>query len=127
MKFGFREREGRAKAGPVTTAVVLLVLTGHAFVVSASHFHRGPQPGGAAASGVARAVRPEGALRSPLAGGHEHCLLCRLQRSLLAELQPSAPTLGAAGAEARALRSRSDFHVRQASLRAPSGRAPPAA
>lgn len=127
MKFGLRERERRAKISPLMTAVVLLVLTGHAFVVSASHFHRAWQPGGAEASGVARAVRPEGAPRPSLAGGHEECLLCRLQRNFLAVLQPTTPTLGAPRAEAPDPRSRYDFHLRQASLHAPSGRAPPSA
>ncbi len=50
-----------------------------------------------------------------------------LLRNLLADLQPTAPTLGAPGAETTDPRSRFDSHVRQASPHAPSGRAPPAA
>lgn len=117
----------RTKASPVLTAVVLLVLTGHAFVVGASHFHRVRQPAGAEALAGGRAVRPEGVSRPTLGGGHEQCLLCRLQRNLLADLQPTSPSLGAPCAEALDPRSRSDFRVRQASLHAPTGRAPPTA
>lgn len=127
MRLGFREKEARTKASPVLTAVVLLVLTGHAFVVGATHFHRGWQPAGAEAVAGERAVRPEGVSRPSLGGGHEQCLLCRLQRNLLADLDPTSPSLGAPRAEAPELSSRCDLSVRQSSLHAPTGRAPPTA
>jgi hypothetical protein len=127
VRLAFREKEVRTKASPVLTAVVLLVLTGHAFVVGATHFHRGWQPADAGAVASARAVRPEGVSRPSLGGGHEQCLLCRLQRNLLADLEPTSPSLGAPSAEALEPSSRPASCVRQASLHAPTGRAPPTA
>lgn len=109
------------------TAVVLLVLTGHAFVVSASHFHRGWQPSATAevAAAGARVVAPQSAQPSPLADGHEQCLLCRLQRHLVADLQHAGPTLGAPRAEALDPDRLAGPHLLSASPHAPPGRAPP--
>jgi hypothetical protein len=111
----------------VLTAVALLVLTGHAFIVSASHFHRGPRLLNAADVQGTRLSLPAEAQPSPLAGGHEQCLLCRLQRNLVAELQHAAPTLDAPRAAALDPDRRSDTHLRPPALLAPSGRAPPSA
>ena len=108
------------------TALLLLVLTGHAFVVSATHFHRFRQSASASAEG-AHLSQTDSAQQSPLAAGHEHCLLCRLQRNLVAELQHAAPTLGAPRAEASAPGDRLRPTVRQPALLAPTGRAPPSA
>jgi hypothetical protein len=109
------------------TALLLLVLTGHAFIVSASHFHRGPRPTAPATVQGAPVVRTEGAQSAPLAGGHEQCLLCRLQRNLVAELRHTAPTLCAPTAEALDLGVRSDAYLGQPSHLSPPGRAPPSA
>jgi hypothetical protein len=109
------------------TAVVLLVLTGHAFIVSASHFHRVRQPTTAASAGEVQVGRPASAQSAPLAGGHEQCLLCRLQRNLVADLQHAAPMPVAPRAVALDPDRRFDAHVRQPALLAPSGRAPPSA
>ncbi|MDQ3806025.1 MAG: hypothetical protein M3416_19615, partial [Acidobacteriota bacterium] len=61
------------------------------------------------------------------AGGHEQCLLCRLQRDFVSDLQHSAPALDAPPAEALGGARSLDAPVRQAHLCAPSGRAPPSA
>jgi hypothetical protein len=109
------------------TAVVLLILTGHAFVVSASHFHRGRQPFTAASTREARVGLPDAAQSAPLAGGHEQCLLCRLQRNLVADLSHATPTLGAPRAATQNPDRLFHAHVRQPALLAPPGRAPPSA
>jgi hypothetical protein len=109
------------------TALMLLVLTGHAFVVSASHFHRGRQPFNAASAREAQVGLPDSAQSALLAGGHEQCLLCRLQRNLVADLQHATPTLGAPRAAAQDPERRFDAHLPRPALLAPSGRAPPSA
>jgi hypothetical protein len=109
----------------VLTAVALLVLMGHAFVVSATHFHRSSPT--AAFSQGAQVGLPAEAQRAPLAGGHEQCLLCRLQHNLVAELQHAAPTLDAPRAEAHEPGGRPVSYSEVASHLTPPGRAPPSA
>jgi hypothetical protein len=73
----------RAAAG------LLLALTAHAFIASATHFHRLPQPGTSPAQVTFQngEDRGEGA---PLGGDEKQCLLCRLQRNLVSDLQHAA-------------------------------------
>jgi hypothetical protein len=71
----------RAAAG-----LVLVALMAHAFVAGATHFHRLPQPG----ASPARVVLQNGEERgesAPLGGDERQCLLCRLQRNLVSDLQ----------------------------------------
>jgi len=104
--------------------LLLLIVTAHAFVASATHFHvralTDAQTSQAAVHGD-----EGGGRRAPLAGDEAQCLLCRLQRSFVSDIQsaplaiapPSAVTLvyvALRNASARAARS----HL-------PSGRAPP--
>ena len=111
----------------MTTALLLLVLTGHAFVVSATHFHPGRQPVALDSAGGAQAVQLADAQTSPPAAGHEQCLLCRLQRNFVSDLQHSAPALDAPRAEALGRVRALDASARQAHLLATPGRAPPSA
>lgn len=71
----------RAAAG-----LLLLALTAHAFVAGTTHFHRLSQPG---ASHPQTAVRSGGGRGqdAPLTGDERQCLLCRLQRNLVSDLQ----------------------------------------
>jgi len=66
--------------------LLLLVLTAHAFVASATHFHRltnqGVQPTHAAFQN-----REERGQNVPLAGDDKQCLLCRLQRNFVTDIQ----------------------------------------
>ena len=71
----------RAAAG-----VLLLALTAHAFVASATHFHGLTEPGGRPTHAALQGS--DGGGRSlPLAGEDARCLLCRLQRNLISGLQ----------------------------------------
>ncbi|HEX8557643.1 MAG TPA: hypothetical protein VF668_06050 [Pyrinomonadaceae bacterium] len=111
----------RAAAG-----LLLLVVTAHAFVASATHFHRVATPGGQPAR--AAVLGRDGAGQSaPLAGDDTQCLLCRLQRNLVSELNGAAHAVAPPPAEAlgRVL-FRNASALASRSLR-PSGRAPPAA
>lgn len=69
--------------------LLLLALTAHAFVAGSTHFHRLAQPG----AGPARAAAQSGEGRgsgAPLAGDEKQCLLCRLQRDFISDLQHAA-------------------------------------
>jgi hypothetical protein len=74
----------RAAAG-----LLLLALTAHAFVAGATHFHR---PAEAGAGGAPAAVQSgeERGQGAPLAGDEKQCLLCRLQRNFVSDLQHAA-------------------------------------
>lgn len=106
--------------------LLLLVVTAHAFVASATHFHVRALPD-AQTSQVAVHGDEGGGRSAPLAGDEAQCLLCRLQRSFVSDLQYA--TLAVAPPSAHAL----DYAaLRNVSARAsrsllPSGRAPPSA
>ena len=69
--------------------LLLLALTAHAFVASTTHFHRLPQLGASHTQTALQSSekRGEGA---PLGGDEKQCLLCRLQRNLVTDLQHAA-------------------------------------
>lgn len=111
----------RAAAG-----LLLLVLTTHAFVAGATHFHRGVVSG-ANASRVALHGGEGDGQSVPPSGDEAQCLLCRLQRDSVSDLQST--TLAVEPPAADALRYAA---LRQVSARAqrslsPPGRAPPLA
>jgi hypothetical protein len=74
----------RAAAG-----LLLLALTAHAFVAGATHFHRLTQPGASHARVAIRNGNERGE-SAPLGGDERQCLLCRLQRNLVSDLQHAA-------------------------------------
>ena len=123
-------RRARAAGSPLLSAL-LLVLFAHAFMVSATHFHRTERAGVAAAAAAAT-------LASSLSCGesndaedgrdasfHAQCLLCRLQRNFVSDLyhadsQTAATPHRHEGDAARPARSFS-----QDAFLVPAGRAPP--
>jgi Protein of unknown function (DUF2946) len=109
----------RAAAG-----LLLLVLTAHAFVAGATHFHR-RVVSGAHASRVALHGGDADGQSVPPAGDEAQCLLCRLQRNFVSDLQST--TLAFAPPAADALRYAAPRKVSARAVRflAPSGRAPP--
>ena len=74
----------RAAAG-----LLLLALTAHAFVAGSTHFHRPAQPGTSPAQAAAQSGEERGR-GAPLAGDEKQCLLCRLQRNFISDLQHAA-------------------------------------
>ena len=77
---GLKIVRSRAAAG-----LLLLALTAHAFVAGATHFHRVGQPGVLPAHAVGSGE--ERGQDAPLSGDEKQCLLCRLQRNLVSDLQ----------------------------------------
>lgn len=127
MRLSGRNNVGRSTAGRRRVGLALLFFIAHAFVVGATHLHRldfaaQVRPDVHASLG-ADAARDDGAD----AGGHAQCLLCRLQRNLVADLAApglpvAAPLTQFVGSSVRPLRPFSD-----ATLLSPPGRAPPLA
>ena len=108
----------------VAAGLLLLVVTAHAFVASATHFHVSALPD--AQTTQATVHGDEGSSRSlPLTGDEAQCLLCRLQHSFVSDLQSA--TLAVAPPSADALRYAALGNVSACASRSllPSGRAPP--
>jgi hypothetical protein len=74
----------RAAAG-----LFLLALTAHAFVAGATHLHGLAQPGARTAQAVAQSGDGH-SQGTPLGGDEKQCLLCRLQRNFVTDLQHAA-------------------------------------
>lgn len=127
MKFGFSPIGRNSQASPLATALVLLVLTGHAFAVSATHFHAPREPLPATCADGSQVGHLERTETSQPAGAHEQCLLCRLQHNFISDLRHSAPALDAPPAEALGRARSSAAAARRAHLLARPGRAPPPA
>lgn len=73
---------------------LLLVLTVHAFVASATHSHRLPQLGAAPAQTLFQNGEGRGEGTTP-GGDEKQCLLCRLQRNFVSDLQQATVIIAA--------------------------------
>ena len=105
--------------------LVLLVLLAHAFVVSATHFHVAAGLDPARASGAA-VGRPDESRKTPLKGGEEQCLVCRLQRNFNNGLMRYAtPEVASPLAKPLVFPSLEQASVRSARRLSATGRAPP--
>jgi hypothetical protein len=110
----------RAAAG-----LLLLALTAHAFVASATHFHR-VADAGAHSESAALLGKERNGQGAPLAGDDAQCLLCRLQRDLVSELRGAALALAPPPAEPVGYVSLKNVYARSSRSLLPPGRAPPA-
>lgn len=125
MRASRRSFAGRRRWAPWAHALLLLLFW-HAFLASATHFHRtAPAP-----AGQERATQVgdgKDATGTADAGGHAQCLLCRLQRNFVADAQKeSAPVSAPPTALLAAELPPSLCHVARP-FSVPSGRAPPLA
>lgn len=109
----------RAAAG-----LLLLVVTAHAFVASATHFHLRALPDAQTTQAAVRG--DEGGSRSlPLTGDEAQCLLCRLQRSFVSDLQSATLAVVPPTAGALDYVTLRNVSTRASSSLLPPGRAPP--
>ena len=107
-----------------TVGLLLLVVTAHAFVASATHFHVRARPNAQAAQAVV--YGDEGGNRSvPLAGDEAQCLLCRLQRSFVSDLRSATLAVAPPSADALGYAALRNISTRASRSLLPSGRAPP--
>ena len=106
-------------------SLLLLALTAHAFVAGATHFHRISQPGASPARVTFQSGedRNEGA---PLGADEKQCLLCRLQRNLVSDLQHAALFIAAPSASTPVHELLHEAATRAGAPMLRQGRAPPA-
>ena len=109
----------RAAAG-----LLLLALTAHAFVAGATHFHRLPPPGASPARVAFRNGEERGE-SAPLGGDEKQCLLCRLQRNLVSDLQHAALVIAPPPALTPVHEHLHEDAARAGTLLLRQGRAPP--
>ena len=106
--------------------LLLLVVTAHAFVAGATHFHRRAVPA-AQPSQAALQGSEGGGGGVPLAGDEAQCLLCRLQRSFVSDLQSATLSLTPPAAAALSHVAPRNVYARALRSLLPAGRAPPSA
>jgi hypothetical protein len=109
----------RAAAG-----LLLLVLTAHAFVAGATHFHRVAQSG-ANPTQVAFRNGEERGGGARLGGDDKQCLLCRLQRNLVSDLQQATLVIAPPPAWTPGHEHLHETAARPGSVLLRQGRAPP--
>ncbi len=110
----------RAAAG-----LLLLALTAHAFVAGATHFHSLTQPGAGTAPRLFQNGEGDGN-GAPLGADEKQCLLCRLQRNLVSDLQETALVIAAPTVWTFSHQHLHEASARAGTLRLRQGRAPPA-
>lgn len=124
MSDGLSRRWRRFIRPRAAAGLLLLVVTAHAFVASATHFHHRAVSN--AHVGRAAVHGSEGGGQSaPLATDEARCLLCRLQRSFVSDLQNSTVSLTPPHADTYGFNSLRKVSARAARSLLPSGRAPP--
>jgi hypothetical protein len=101
-------------------------LTAHAFVASATHFHRLTTPGANSTQTVLLS-REESGRSAPLGGDDAQCLVCRLQRNFASIVQHALPAAKPLLVEALEEQSLQNTAVSAARSLLRSGRAPPLA
>lgn len=109
----------RAAAG-----LLLLALTAHAFVAGSTHFHRLAQPGASPAHAAAQSGEERGQ-GAPLAGDEKQCLLCRLQRNFVSDLQHAALLIAPSLARTHGHKLLHEQAALRGSVLLRQGRAPP--
>jgi hypothetical protein len=109
----------RAAAG-----LLLLVVTAHAFVAGATHFHHGVVSNAPAGHAAVHGSE-DGGQSVPQAADEARCLLCRLQRSFVSDLQNSTASVEPPHADAYGFNSLRNVSARAARSLLPSGRGPP--
>lgn len=122
----FTVRSGSSRAARVRRAgIVLLLLTLHAVQAGATHFPRPSQTPPTLPGAVFSFDESWEATASAESGGHDQCLLCRLQRSLSAGLKNSAPVEFSPPQDSLLIESASTDTLRVTPPGVPAGRAPP--
>ncbi len=124
MSDGLLKRWRRFVRPRAAAGLLLLAVTAHAFVAGATHFHHRALSN--AHAGHAAVHGSEGGGQSaPLSADEGRCLLCRLQRSFVSDLQDSTASFEPPPADAHGFNSLRKVSVRAARSLLPSGRAPP--
>lgn len=124
MSDGLLRRWRRFVRPRAAAGLLLLAVTAHAFVAGATHFHHRALSN--APAGQAAVHGSEGGGQSvPLAADEARCLLCRLQRSFVSDLQNLTASVTPPLADAHGFNSLRRVSARAARSLLPSGRGPP--
>jgi len=110
----------RAAAG-----LVLLALVAHAFFAVSTHFHRSAPLGATPAHAALHNGEGRGE-EAPPGGEEKQCLLCRLQRNLVSDLQHATLVIAAPPAWTPVHELLHDAAARPGAVLLRQGRAPPA-
>lgn len=124
-------RRARAAGSPLLSAL-LLVLFAHAFMASATHFHRPETAGAKSATAATSASTPSFGVRGDAedardANFHAQCLLCRLQRNFVADLHHRDARTTATPQRHEDDQAHVILSFSQGAFLIPAGRAPPLA
>lgn len=109
----------RAAAG-----LILLALTAHAFFAVSTHFHRPARPLASPAHAALHNVEGQGE-EAPFGGEEKQCLLCRLQRNLVSDLQHATLVIAAPPSWTPVQELVHDAAARPGAVLLRQGRAPP--
>ncbi|HEV2706407.1 MAG TPA: hypothetical protein VGV59_10815 [Pyrinomonadaceae bacterium] len=122
-------RRARAAGSPLLSALLLLLFA-HAFMASATHFHRPASAGATSAANSAPTasygVRDEADTERD-ASFHAQCLLCRLQRNFISDLAHADARTAATPQTHEGGTSHLVLSFSQGTFLIPAGRAPPLA
>ena len=121
---GLVRRGQRFVRSRAAVGLLLLVVTAHAFVASATHFHVRALPHAQTTQAVFHGGG-EGSRSVPLAGDEAQCLLCRLQRSFVSDLQGTTFAVAPPSTEALDYDALHNVSARASRSLLPSGRGPP--
>lgn len=124
MSDGLLRRWRRFFRPRAAVGLLLLVVTAHAFVAGATHFHHRALSNAQAGHAVVHGSEG-GGQSAPLATDEARCLLCRLQRSFVSDLQDSTVSIEPPPADALGFDSLRRVSARVARSLLRSGRAPP--
>lgn len=106
--------------------LLLLVVTAHAFVASATHFHARALTDAQTSRAAVHGDEERGH-SVPLAGDEAQCLLCRLQRSFVSDLQSATLAVAPPFAEALVYATLRNVSILASRSQLPTGRGPPSA
>ena len=129
MRFDDKQECGKNVGASRWLALALLFVFAHAFVVSATHFHR---TGGASSAspeslGQQASLDTQTRAEGEAANGHTQCLLCRLQRSLTADLDGHSFVHTPQTRQLSDIEAASTITPLRNAYLVPAGRAPPVA
>ena len=124
MSKGFKGIRGSLSP---TASGVLLFLFVHAFLVTATHGYRFGRVSLPETRTEVAVVDGKDLSREPEVGGHSQCLLCRLQRNFIADLQKTSQPIGPLSQKIRGRELPAGISPVARPFSVPAGRAPPLA
>jgi len=127
LKLSLRPSRAKSLLPRPRAGWALLFFVAHAFVVGATHLHAADLLDAPAPPAPGVSVGEHEKYRHPDANEHVQCLLCRLQRSLVADLEGVRPVAFAPPDASTPVKAHARPLFLNRSTLVPAGRAPPTA